>query len=324
MCNGGECRRERCVFPSQRDQTLDIRQTGTSAWRAVARVLRSPVDSLGCALFPAPCRLCGESLLRLSRVPVCDSCWKQLPEQNETLCGACGEALGIQDFGTGNELHCRICRASAPPFERAVAHGLYQDNLRTLLHLLKYEGMEPVAGPLGRLLARQVLAIENLPQKLLVVPVPLFRAKQRQRGFNQAEVLVRETVKALRRARPEWGLRVAAGVLERRRATESQAGLTSHQRRANMRGAFFVSAPEKVIGAHVLLIDDIYTTGATARACAQALRKAGAASVHVATVARAQRQERIQPPTMPAAEVPMHEDVAFWDAELVPAARGGI
>ena len=215
-----------------------------------------------------------------------------------------------------------MCRATAPPFERAVAHGLYQDKLRALLHLLKYEGMEPVAVPLGRLLARRVLSQENLHRKLVVVPVPLFRAKRRQRGFNQAEVLARATVKALRRARPEWGLAVAAGVLERRRATESQAGLTPHQRRANLRGAFFVPAPEKVKGAHVLLIDDIYTTGATARACAQALRKAGAASVHVATVARAQRQERIQPPALPAAALPMHEDVALWDAGLVPAVRG--
>jgi adenine/guanine phosphoribosyltransferase-like PRPP-binding protein len=95
-----------------------------------------------------------------------------------------------------------------------------------------------------------------------------------------------------------------------------------HQRRANLRGAFFASAPEKLKGADVLLIDDIYTTGATARACAQALRRAGANSVHVATIARAQRQEMIQPPAMPAKEIPMHEDVAFWDSGFVPAARG--
>ena len=314
---------ERCVFPSQRDaNALDVGQAGTSAWRAVARVLRSPVDSLCCALFPAPCRLCGESLLRFSRLPVCDSCWKQLPEQSGCLCSVCGEALGIGDFGAGDGLVCRVCRASAPPFARAVAHGLYQEKLRALLHLLKYEGMEPVADSLGRLLARQVMTIEDLPRTLLVIPVPLFKAKRRQRGFNQAEALARGAVRALWQTRPEWRLTVATGVLERRRATQSQAGLTPHQRRANLRGAFFVSAPEKLKGADVLLIDDIYTTGATARACAQALRRAGAGSVHVATVARAQRQEMIQMPAMSAKEVPMHEDVAVWDAGFVPAARG--
>ena len=211
---------------------------------------------------------------------------------------------------------------ATPPFERAVAHGLYQGELRALLHLLKYDGMEPVADRLGELLARQILAAESVPQTMLVVPVPLFRAKRRQRGFNQAEALTRSAVKALRRARPEWRLTVATGVLERRRATQSQAGLTPHRRRANMRGAFFAPAPDRLKDADVLLIDDIYTTGATARACAQALRRAGANSVYVATVARAQRQEMIQPPALPAQNVPMHEDVAFWDSGFVPAARG--
>lgn len=183
--------------------------------------------------------------------------------------------------------------------------------------------MEAVAKPLSELLARQVLAMENMPQQMLVVPVPLFSVKRRQRGFNQAELLARSAVKALRRARPDWELTVATGVLERRRSTQSQAGLTPHQRRANVRGAFFAPFPEKLKGANVLLIDDIYTTGATARACAQALRRAGANSVYVATAARAQRQEMIQPPASPVKNKPMHEDVAIWDAGLVPAAPGG-
>jgi len=238
------------------------------------------------------------------------------------MCAICGEALGVQDFGSGEKLLCRFCRAAEPPFARAVAHGLYQDELRALLHLLKYERMEPVADRLGGFLARQLLALEGIPKKLMVVPVPLFKTKRRQRGFNQAEVLARAAVKALRRVHADFELTVATGVLERRRSTQSQAGLTPHQRRANVRGAFFASAPEKLKGVDVLLIDDIYTTGATARACAQALRRAGAASVYVATVARAQRQEMIQPPAQPAKEVPMHEDVAMWDAGLVTAAPG--
>jgi ComF family protein len=263
--------------------------------------------------------------MRLSRVPVCDSCWKELPEQSGALCAICGEALGMHSFGDAatetNEAFCRPCRLAEPPFAQAVAHGLYRGELRALLHLLKYDGVEPVADKLGALLARQILALKDAPQAMTVIPVPLFRRKDRQRGFNQAEVLARAAVKTLQRLQLGAKWTVTSGLLERRRATESQAGLTPHQRRANVRGAFLVPSPEKIKGADVLLIDDIYTTGATARACAQALLRAGAHSVRVATVARAQRQEMVQPQAKHAAELPMHEDVAFWDSGFVPAAR---
>lgn len=272
------------------------------------------MDDLCCALFPASCRLCGDPLTQFSRLPVCHSCWNQLPQQYGNLCAVCGEALGAQGLdSSARDLLCRLCRMEQPAFVKAVAHGLYQGRLRELIHLLKYEGMRPVAERLGALIALQVMLLENLPQQMTVVPVPLFAAKRRQRRFNQAELLAHSAVRVLKQQRSDVHWTVAAGLLERRRATESQAGLTPHQRRANVRGAFFVAQPEKVKEKDVLLLDDIYTTGATARACAQTLRRAGARSVWVATVARAQRQEMV--------EVPMQQDVAFWSSGFVPAAR---
>ena len=223
----------------------------------------------------------------------------------------------MSDFGEGSEAYCRPCRMVPPEFERAVAHGLYTDTLRTLLHLLKYDGLQPVADSLGALLARQVAAVDGLPARMVVVPVPLFGSKRRERGFNQAELLARAVCAAMRRLRPEWKGELAAGALMRQRATESQAGLTPHQRRRNVRGVFSVPKPERVCGLNVLLIDDICTTGATARACSAALMKAGAARVWVATAARAQRQEIQFVPTLStAAETPMHEDVAMWDGAM--------
>jgi ComF family protein len=223
--------------------------------------------------------------------------------------------LGISDYGETPEggILCRHCRLASPPFELAVAHGLYQGTMRSLLHLLKYEGLEPIAQRVGELIASRVSAISGLPMKMMVVPVPLFKNRRRERGFNQAEVLARAVARAMRRMWPEWEGAFAPGVLARQRATESQAGLSPNQRRRNLRGAFFVPDPSRVQGRDVLLIDDIYTTGATARACSQALKQAGAASVWVATAARAQRRqvESFRPTT--AAEVPMHEDVAIWD-----------
>jgi len=213
-----------------------------------------------------------------------------------------------------------MCQSAPPPFQKAVAHGVYSGILRALLHLLKYDGMAPIAKRLGALLAEQVLAIPDLPPDLLVVPVPLFPAKQRQRGFNQAERLARSAVAVLRSRRPEMRLKLVAGALTRQRATESQAGLSPHQRRANVRGAFFVARPANFTGRDVLLIDDIYTTGATARACSQALRRAGAAHVWVVTLARAQREHAMpedlqDPAAVNATEIPMEDDVAFWEEQ---------
>jgi ComF family protein len=123
---------------------------------------------------------------------------------------------------------------------------------------------------------------------VLVVPVPLFAAKLRQRGFNQAEMIARVAVK-LRAERERYVL--AADVLQRSRDTQSQVGLTPHQRRENLRGAFRVSNREKVAGQEILLVDDVFTTGTTASECARVLRRAGAARVWVATVARTLKAE---------------------------------
>jgi ComF family protein len=224
----------------------------------------------------------------------------------------------VSDFGEGSEEYCRPCRMVPPEFELAVAHGLYTNTLRSLLHLLKYDGLEPVAAGLGELLARQVAAIEGLPARMVVVPVPLFEGKRRERGFNQADLLARAVWAAMRRLRPEWTGELAPRALMRRRATQSQAGLTLHERRRNLRGVFSAPNPERLRGRDVLLIDDIYTTGATARACCAALKKAGAARVWVATVARAQRHEIQFAPTLrTAAETPMDEDVVMWDGGTV-------
>ena len=177
----------------------------------------------------------------------------------------------------------------APPaFVRAVAYGPYRDRMRAVIHALKYEGLQPAARPLGRLLAEAIATLAGeAPADLLVVPVPLHPGRYAERGFNQARLLAFHAVRSLRKTHPEMKLTLAQGVLSRRRSTESQASLTPRQRRNNLRGAFSVTRAQTVLGRDVLLIDDIFTTGATARAAALALRRAGAASVWVATLARA-------------------------------------
>ncbi|MGD0629245.1 MAG: phosphoribosyltransferase family protein [Terracidiphilus sp.] len=162
--------------------------------------------------------------------------------------------------------------------------------MKAAIHAFKYDRLHPVARGLGRMLAQAIAQLAGeAPDEMLVVPVPLHRTKQAERGFNQARALAESALGFLRKSHPQWRLTLASSTLKRLRPTTSQAGLTSHQRRLNVRGAFTVSDRSAVESKNILLIDDILTTGATARAAAQALAKAGAASVWVATLARARR-----------------------------------
>ncbi len=250
------------------------------------------MDALGCALLPAFCNLCGSPLPRLSSVPICDVCWTEFPAQSGHCCARCGDTLAAPLHASGplDGALCRLCRLAPPPFVRAVAYGLYQDRMKAAIHALKYDRLHPAAHGLGRMLAEAIAQMAaEAPQEMLVVPVPLHPSKYAQRGFNQARSLAVHALKFLAKSHPEWRLTLASTTLMRLRATESQAGLTSHQRRLNVRGAFSVSDEAAVAARHILVIDDIFTTGATARAAAQALMKAGAASVWVATLARARR-----------------------------------
>jgi ComF family protein len=165
-----------------------------------------------------------------------------------------------------------------------VAFGSYDGGLRELIHLLKYNGVRPAANVLGRMLAQVVAQVRSElgREEVLVIPVPLYRGKRRQRGFNQAELITRSALKALGDER----LVICTDALVRTRETQSQIGLTSHQRRENMRGAFAVANAGAVEGREVILVDDVYTTGTTVAECAKVLLRAGVAKVWVATVAR--------------------------------------
>lgn len=183
-----------------------------------------------------------------------------------------------------------MCNRAAPPFRRAVAYGAYDGSLRELVHLLKYQQVKPAAHLLGKLLHHALLPVA-LPGSMVVIPVPLWRGKRRTRGFNQAEGIARALVRMLAcSSGPATSIQLDTASLVRKRETISQTGLTRHQRRANVRGAFAAVRKDRIAGQSVLLVDDVMTTGTTAGECARVLLKAGAKEVFVATVARATKE----------------------------------
>jgi ComF family protein len=285
-----------------------------AAENALAGWSRQAVASLFFTLFPADCRICGSPLIRISRLPVCETCLDSLRPLAGEFCAICGEALFSSAFvGRGDGL-CGLCQRIQPPFRKALAYGSYDGGLRDLIHLLKYQQVRPAAGVLGRMLAEVIEKLEaGIPAgAIAVVPVPLHARKRAQRGFNQSELIARMALKQL--ARPER-LQLSTGALERRRETVSQIGLTGHQRRENLRGAFAVPNQEPMAGRQIVLVDDVFTTGTTVSECARVLRRAGAAGVWVATVAR----------TLKIADVfAMPENVEEEDSETprVAAAHG--
>lgn len=258
----------------------------TSSFAAKSWYL-SAAESLFTVLFPSDCRICHLPLLNISRLPVCPECLASIEPIQGRLCTVCGERV-LSPYAVCDDdglLTCPICRRVDHPFERAVAFGSYEGALRELVHLLKYNGVRPAANPLGRMLADAISKVgaEFKQRTVLLIPVPLFTRKRRQRGFNQAEAIARA---ALSEYSPAGRLQLATDLLERTRPTHSQIGLTSHQRRENLRGAFKVVRTEEVTGREVVLVDDVYTTGTTASECARVLRRAGASKVWVVTVAR--------------------------------------
>lgn len=224
-------------------------------------------------------------------------CLHSLRPVTGRLCSICGEALAYAASADLEEsARCGLCRLVPPRFERAVAYGSYEGALRDLVHLLKFGEVMPATQVLGCLLAEAIVALEpSLPAGTIVaVPVPLHANKQSQRGFNQAELIARAALKRLSRASlGENRFTLSAHALTRVRDTGSQIGRSREQRLQNLRGAFKVADATSIANRNVLVIDDVYTTGATASECARVLRRAGAAKVWVATVARTMRESNI-------------------------------
>jgi ComF family protein len=233
------------------------------------------ISAAASLLYPATCVVCSANVERSEYL--CGDCQQRAPRIAPPFCAKCSEPFPgaiTQTFS------CANCEHRVLHFDCAVAAYRSRGLVRRLVHQFKYAGQRhlrhPVAGWLCETLHDPRLRGRHFD---LIVPVPLHPARQRERGFNQAELLAE-----LLAASTNLPMR---NVLERIRYTTTQTAYDRAERMENLHGAFRLRKNRDVRGLHVLLIDDVLTTGSTLSECARILRKAGAVSVHAATAARA-------------------------------------
>lgn len=244
-----------------------------------ASVIRGAYDSVLALVYPQRCAACDGTVDSRHDGVACSTCWDatRIFDEDDTLCWKCG-ALSTAALPEEKRQTVRCGRCDADSFTGARACGLYEGALRASILELKRE--PNVARRLLETL-RQTQQRAPLAEVDLIVPVPLHASRERERGFNQAVVLARELARATKLPIDEYSL------VRRVHTERHRAGMDARARRDSVESAFEVRRPEPIAGRRVLLIDDVFTTGATVSECAAVLKSAGAADVYVLTIARA-------------------------------------
>lgn len=237
------------------------------------------IEKLLTLIFPVRCAVCEKETEGAKRNRlICSDCLKSFSASTDLYCPLC-QAKSI-DGGV-----CFSCRPTAKGsifLNRLFAPFSYKEAaVRRTIKAFKYDFIEGLAGPLGKLTAGYLEKIKKGVdfKDLIVVPVPLHRIKFNRRGYNQSELLADEISKS-------FDLEIAKNLIFKMRPTKDQASLEDEKRTENLKGAFVCPRPEAVSGKKILLFDDVYTTGATMNECARVLKQAGAAEVWGLAIAR--------------------------------------
>jgi len=233
--------------------------------------LREIYQSFIDLLFPPFCPLCKTNL---DRFKICAHCIDSFEPVKSPCCTICGTPF-LTD--AGDDHPCGSCISERPHFDLAASLFIYQGELAEAIKKLKYSGKTSLASPLAELFSDHPFLLTPFDT---IIAVPLHKSRLRERGFNQSQILA----SALGKKNP---FKAEPFLLERVRPTLPQVGMRRPERLKNVRNAFALRRGADVEGKSILLIDDVYTTGATAMECSRVLKKAGAKEVRVLTLARA-------------------------------------
>jgi ComF family protein len=242
--------------------------------------MRLYYQSLLNLIFPTDCRACRQPLDPGARSLICSGCWGSFYYLEGPRCPDCGKSfISSTALAHSPEHLCQDCRLHPPAFEQALSIAAFEGALRQAIHLFKFDGKTLLGRELAELLAQRAGTLLDGQAPDYIIPVPLHWFRRWRRGFNQSKILARALSKTA-------GAPLAHN-LKRIRYTKPQFSVDAKEKEKNVRGAFAVRRPQALKDKTVLLVDDIYTTGATVRECAKVLKKAGARKVLVLTLARA-------------------------------------
>jgi competence protein ComFC len=242
---------------------------------ALLNVMREITTVLVDFVYPSLplCTLCGQPFYQRSTVQTCEKCMERLNFVSRTACAICGRPLLADSLK-----RCHDCTQVVRLFDCGRGVGVYAGQLKEYILDLKYRGRWDLAEPFGELMGEFLKAHCELLPVDVIVPVPLHMQRLAERGYNQAELLVKHVGRMMK-------VPVSCGNLVRTRATLPQKGLKLQERIENMSGAFGTLMPGDIQDKSVLLVDDIFTTGITANECTKALLLAGARQVKVLVLA---------------------------------------
>jgi ComF family protein len=224
-------------------------------------------------VFPPRCPLCGEAIA--AQTGLCPACWATLAIPGDPSCARCSRPFG-EDMAAGSI--CAPCLGDPPRHDGIAAATLYNDASRKLILSLKHGNRISLAAMMAALMATR---LRFLDEGWIVAPVPLHRWRIWKRGFNQSAELAREICR-------KSEARLIVDLLERRKATPSLGGLGKKARKRALSGAITINPGRAAIirGAHIVLVDDVLTSGATSDACVRSLKNAGAEKVVIACFSR--------------------------------------
>jgi ComF family protein len=234
------------------------------------------LKSLQNIIYPKICLACKHKLAINAQNPVCAQCWRKIRKNLPPFCHRCGRQLKAP-YITKNI--CVCCLKKKLHFDRAFSPCVYEGPLKELIHDFKYKNKQHLGAALSTLMI-DFINEYHVPMDVidLIVPVPLHKTKLREREFNQAQVLSAHIAEAFNKD-------ILTDTLLRHRHTRTQAELVADERSINVKDSFSIKEKNSLKGKHILLVDDVLTTGSTASEAALALKDAGAHIVFVLTLA---------------------------------------